>query len=205
HEVLEPADRSRDHRPRALHRLEGDHAEALSERGDDDGERVLDRLLDRRHVTEEAHRVEQVELAGEILEAVLEHATAGDVEARVNGTPAGGPAVWPYASAWTRCVCRIVGRCCAREASTRANVSGSTSARIGIASTGTPLPSSARANSHAPGSCSCSIRKRMSQPRSRRSGSSDSRCASEPEMPATFCEWSTITASRPPAPHPPSA
>ena len=43
HEVLEPADRRRDHRPRALHRLERDHAEALAERRHDDGERLLDR------------------------------------------------------------------------------------------------------------------------------------------------------------------
>ena len=48
-----------------------------------------------------------------------------------------------------------------------------------------------RANSQAPGSSSWSMRKRMSQPRSRRSGRSWSRCASEPEMPATFWVWST--------------
>ena len=35
-EVLEPADRGGDHRPRALHRLERDHPEALAERRHDD-------------------------------------------------------------------------------------------------------------------------------------------------------------------------
>ena len=58
-----------------------------------------------------------------------------------------------------------------------------------------------RANSHAPGSSSWSMRKRTSQPRSRRSGSSCSRWASEPEMPATFCVCSTtpsITRAPPP-------
>ena len=42
-EVLEPADRRGDHRPRALHRLERDHAEALAERRHDDDVRLLDR------------------------------------------------------------------------------------------------------------------------------------------------------------------
>ena len=39
--------------------------------------------LDRRHVAEEAHRLVEAELAREILEPVLEHAAAGDVEPRV--------------------------------------------------------------------------------------------------------------------------
>ena len=34
-------------------------------------------------MAEEAHRADQVELAREILQAVLEHAAAGDVEPRV--------------------------------------------------------------------------------------------------------------------------
>ena len=64
--------------------------------------------------------------------------------------------------------------------------------RAGIASSGMPRARSSRAKSHAPGSCSCSIRKRTSQPRSFSRGSSESRCASEPEMPATFCRWRTV-------------
>ena len=77
------------------------------------------------------------------------------------------------------------------------NVPGSTSVFISIPSTGTPPASSARANSQAPGSCSCSIRKWMSQPRWTRSGRSCSRCASEPEMPATFWTWRTFTGAPP--------
>ena len=45
---------ARDHGPRALHRLERDHAEALAERRHDDDLRLLDRVLDRRDVAEEA-------------------------------------------------------------------------------------------------------------------------------------------------------
>ncbi len=60
-----------------------------------------------------------------------------------------------------------------------------------MSSSGTPRPRRASANSQAPGSSSCSMRKRTSQPRSRRSGSSWSRWASEPEIPATFWVWST--------------
>ena len=71
------------------------------------------------------------------------------------------------------------------------NATGSTSARSLTSSSGTPRARSSSANSHAPGSSSCSMRKRTSQPRSRRSGRSWSRCASEPEMPATFWVWST--------------
>ena len=59
---------------------------------------------------------------------------------------------------------------------------------------------SASANSHAPGSSSWSMRKRTSQPRSRRSGRSCRRCASEPEIPATFWVWRTtppVTTSPP--------
>ena len=56
HEVLEPADRRCDHGPRALHRLERDHAEALAERRHDDRERLLDRALHRRDVAEEPAR-----------------------------------------------------------------------------------------------------------------------------------------------------
>ena len=82
-EVLEPADRRRDHRPRALHRLERDHPEPLAERGDDDRQRILDRLLNGRHMAEEADGAVQPELAREVLEPVLEHAAAGDVERRV--------------------------------------------------------------------------------------------------------------------------
>ena len=78
-----------------------------------------------------------------------------------------------------------------RYATTSPNAIGSTSARSRTSSSGTPRARSSRANSHAPGSSSCSMRKRTSQPRSRRSGRSWSRCASEPEMPATFWMWRT--------------
>ena len=73
------------------------------------------------------------------------------------------------------------------------NATGSKSARSGIESSGTPRARSARAKSHAPGSFSCSITIRTSQPRSRSRGSSESRCASEPEMPATFCRWRIVS------------
>ena len=52
-----PADRARDDGPRALHRLERDHAEPLAERGHDDDRGVLDRLLHRRDEAEEANGV----------------------------------------------------------------------------------------------------------------------------------------------------
>ena len=83
HEVLEAADRGGDHGPRPLHRLERDHAEALAERRHDDGERLLDRALHRRDVAEEPHGAVEPELAREILEPVLEHAAARDLERRV--------------------------------------------------------------------------------------------------------------------------
>ena len=83
HEILEPADRGGDHRPRALHRLERHHPEALAERRHDDRHRVLDRPLDGRHVAEEADGAVQPELAREILQPVLEHAAPGDLERHV--------------------------------------------------------------------------------------------------------------------------
>ena len=66
------------------------------------------------------------------------------------------------------------------------NAAGSKSREIGIASSGTPRASSSRAKSHAPGSFSWSMSIRTSQPRSASRGRSESRCASDPEMPATF-------------------
>ena len=54
------------------------------------------------------------------------------------GTRATVPASRPYASACTRCVCRIAGRMRTRYATSRTNAIGSTSARSGIASSGTP-------------------------------------------------------------------
>ena len=81
-ELAEPADRGGDHRPRALHRLERDHPEALAHRRHDDDRRLLDRALDRRDVAEEAHRVGDAELARERPQRRLERPAAGDVEPR---------------------------------------------------------------------------------------------------------------------------
>ena len=90
---------------------------------------------------------------------------------------------------------RVQDRRAARASGTRSSrtkANGSKSARSGIASSGTPRARSARAKSQAPGSFSWSISIRTSQPRSRSRGSSERRCASEPEMPATFCRWRTV-------------
>ena len=76
----QPADRARDHRTAALHRLERDHPEPLAERRDDDDRRLLDRPLHRRHEAEEAHGVVQPELAHVRLQRGLERAVARDVE-----------------------------------------------------------------------------------------------------------------------------
>ncbi len=89
------------------------------------------------------------------------------------------------------------GRGSRRPSRTRA---GRRRAERWIASTGTPRASSSRAKSQAPGSSSCSISRRTSQPRLRRSGSSESRCASDPEIPATFCMWRISGGFTPPAP-----
>jgi hypothetical protein len=83
HKVLQPADRRRDHRARAFHRLERDHPETLAERRNHDRERLLDRALNRRHVPEEPHRFREAELACEILQPVLERAAPGNVESRL--------------------------------------------------------------------------------------------------------------------------
>ena len=62
-DLRKPAHRARDDGPRALHRLERDHAEPLAERGHDDDRGVLDRLLHRRDEAEEANGVVEPELA----------------------------------------------------------------------------------------------------------------------------------------------
>src|SRR5581483_6844232 len=71
-ELAEAADRGGDHRPRALHRLERDHAEALAHRRNDDDRRALDRALHRRDVAEEANCVADLELAAEVSQCRLE-------------------------------------------------------------------------------------------------------------------------------------
>jgi len=82
-DVLEPADRRRDHGPPALHRLQCDHPEALAERRDDDDRRIVDRALRRRHVPEEPQRGAEVERVREVLQPALEHAAPCDVEPRL--------------------------------------------------------------------------------------------------------------------------
>ena len=80
----------------------------------------------------------------------------------------------------------------AAAASSRAGTVGSRSKRIRHASVGTPAARIALDELGAPGSPSCSTTHRARRTRASRSrGSSESRCASEPETPETFCTWST--------------
>src|SRR5712691_13279055 len=64
-ELAEAADLGCDQRARPLHRLQRDHPEVLTDRGDDHDLRLLDRPLDRRDVAEEAHGVFHPELLGQ--------------------------------------------------------------------------------------------------------------------------------------------
>src|SRR5207253_8067738 len=67
HDVFQSSDRCGDHRPRALHGLERDHAEAFAERRHNHGERLLDSGLDRRHVTRSEEHTSELQSRGHLV------------------------------------------------------------------------------------------------------------------------------------------
>ncbi len=82
HDLRQSPDGARDHGARALHCLEGDHAEALPERRDDRDRRILERAGDGRDEPEEPHRLLDTELAHVGLQRRCQRPAAGDVEGR---------------------------------------------------------------------------------------------------------------------------